>query len=710
MAGEVSRDVPSKWIAHIVLVGFHHAHGNHIEHVFPPLDTVAQREHQWEYLPFLAIPDGSHNSQDDYTFFVLPKTSDLASCDLYGVSCFMQIRTMDLPQEARTADITRTHVQKAVCILSYLPFFGPFHERLSVITHVYFNQRNFTDTEILESLYKSLETTYSPERPLTIPDVLVGIPLQDLALKLGRKLLVLFKFILLEQGVVIFSSQPVHQACTTVLGLFSLFPSGLDYLMPHFLPAEVRAKHSYHDAQNDVFGLPLQVFHKKCIFHPFITLQQIDLLNKRGIGFLVGTSNMLYIKNPPYSTAAIVEVANGNVTFPNEAFSRIAALSSSDRRFIDDIVNTVTKAKATQSSLEKEGTHVTSWEGSDLWIRAQFEQYMRCLLGAAAKLPNVFDAVPPENIDAGGLDAYNITWARAWLSTYNFRKWREEMATKCEPLLASAADLPVHPSGPPSALLDDLSDKLSSQLKDLEPTLTPLKHGIGSITSSTISTMRDNAIPLKNSLGTLTSSTLSNVRTNAFYFSKFLTDSADTFMTNYHDQMAATAESAMVRQRSNSAVEGSESGARDLEGPSKQMRRSHSIAHQPISQKIVDHPASVETLVQEFETDDTTTTSPTTTATTTSTTTATTNISEAHTEPTETTNTNQSSQPSSLPQSQHPTTESRHQDSVAVVAKVTAKVVTTSGRWFSALSSKIVDTVASLGEALEDEGPPAYNE
>jgi hypothetical protein len=88
------------------------------------------------------------------------------------------------------------------------------------------------------------------------------VPLQDIVLKLGRKLLVLFKFILLEQGVVVFSSQPVHQACTTVLGLLSLFPSGFDHLIPHFLPAEARANHLYHNPHNDAFGLPLKVFHR----------------------------------------------------------------------------------------------------------------------------------------------------------------------------------------------------------------------------------------------------------------------------------------------------------------------------------------------------------------------------------------------------------------------------------------------------------------
>ena len=81
-------------------------------------------------------------------------------------------------------------------------------------------------------------------------------------LNLGRKLLILFKFILLEQGIVVFSTQPVHQACTMVLGLLSLFPSGLDCLLPDFIPPEARAKHLYHDPQNDAFGLPLKVFHR----------------------------------------------------------------------------------------------------------------------------------------------------------------------------------------------------------------------------------------------------------------------------------------------------------------------------------------------------------------------------------------------------------------------------------------------------------------
>lgn len=61
--------------------------------MYPPLAPEAEKDHHWEFLPFLAIPDGSHNSGDDYTFFVLPKNDESPlAYNLYGVSCFRQIR------------------------------------------------------------------------------------------------------------------------------------------------------------------------------------------------------------------------------------------------------------------------------------------------------------------------------------------------------------------------------------------------------------------------------------------------------------------------------------------------------------------------------------------------------------------------------------------------------------------------------------------
>ncbi|GAB0184208.1 late secretory pathway protein AVL9 [Grus japonensis] len=57
-------------VLHIVVVGFHHKKGCQVEFSYPPLkpgeghDSHSLPE-EWKYLPFLALPDGAHNYQED---------------------------------------------------------------------------------------------------------------------------------------------------------------------------------------------------------------------------------------------------------------------------------------------------------------------------------------------------------------------------------------------------------------------------------------------------------------------------------------------------------------------------------------------------------------------------------------------------------------------------------------------------------------------
>lgn len=44
----------------------------------------------WKYLPTLALPDGSHNYDDDTVFFHLPSLTKPQQT-IYGISCFRQI-------------------------------------------------------------------------------------------------------------------------------------------------------------------------------------------------------------------------------------------------------------------------------------------------------------------------------------------------------------------------------------------------------------------------------------------------------------------------------------------------------------------------------------------------------------------------------------------------------------------------------------------
>ncbi|KAI9257847.1 AVL9/DENND6 domain-containing protein [Helicostylum pulchrum] len=145
-------------IAAILVVGFHHAYGPIVEFCLPPLPdhegkqtTLEKLElpEEWSFLPFLALPDGAHQKDEDFAYFHLPPVPGwaVAKTTLFGISCNRQIPTKDLL--VKTPDITRSIVQKAVVVLAKQPIFGPLRQKLAVITAAWFNQRDFTKLEIL---------------------------------------------------------------------------------------------------------------------------------------------------------------------------------------------------------------------------------------------------------------------------------------------------------------------------------------------------------------------------------------------------------------------------------------------------------------------------------------------------------------------------------------------------------------------------------
>ena len=66
---------------------------------------------------------------------------------LYGVSCFKQIKVTD-EMRKRDPELTRSHVQKALCILSRVPTFGLLHTKLDPTTKAFFNQNDFHDVNV----------------------------------------------------------------------------------------------------------------------------------------------------------------------------------------------------------------------------------------------------------------------------------------------------------------------------------------------------------------------------------------------------------------------------------------------------------------------------------------------------------------------------------------------------------------------------------
>ncbi|KAI8983831.1 AVL9/DENND6 domain-containing protein [Pilobolus umbonatus] len=155
-------------IAAILVVGFHHAYGPIVEFCIPPLPyhntgTKIQKSleklelpEEWNFLPFLALPDGAHQKDEDFAYFHLPPVPGwtVAETTLFGISCNRQIASKDLL--VKTPDITRSIVQKAVVVLAKQPIFGPLRQKLAVITAAWFNQRDFTKLEILHVSLKPI--------------------------------------------------------------------------------------------------------------------------------------------------------------------------------------------------------------------------------------------------------------------------------------------------------------------------------------------------------------------------------------------------------------------------------------------------------------------------------------------------------------------------------------------------------------------------
>ncbi|XP_068741613.1 late secretory pathway protein AVL9 homolog [Montipora capricornis] len=415
---------PERFILHICVVGFHHQRGSEIEFSYPPLgnskDTTLPRE--WQFLPFLALPDGAHNCEQDSSFFHLPSLStditiNASPSTVFGVSCFKQMDSKEL--KIKTDDITRSTVQKSVCVLSCLPLYGYLKEKIQVATRVYFDEKDFARTEILEELYKSLNVPISAGL-MEESFLCVGLSVNELVTKFRHKILVLFKLLLLERKV-LFYGFPVGSLCAQLVSLVSLFPkmiqSGLAYAVP---PRESKVDksqnavfHPLHvtecgeELSEDVFGFPLAIFTKNSIFHPYLCLQQMDLLKSPSVrSFVVGASNYLFKRQKGLSDV-LVDLQNGAVEIHDPQLDEQLSLSTADLRFADYLIHHV-------NDYVEKGEQEAGWDGSEEWIRAQFKMYLLSLLSTI------------QHTDGEGMTNYNEQFVEAWKQTTNFRVWQEK--------------------------------------------------------------------------------------------------------------------------------------------------------------------------------------------------------------------------------------------------------------------------------------------
>ncbi|KAJ8279929.1 hypothetical protein COCON_G00069950 [Conger conger] len=245
---------PKGPVLHIVVVGFHHKKGCQVEFSYPSLlpdeshDSSSLPE-EWKYLPFLALPDGAHNYQEDTVYFHLPPLPGGLKC-VYGVSCYRQIESKAL--KVRQADVTRETVQKSVCVLSRVPLYGLLQAKLQLITHAYFEEKDFSQISILKELYEHMNGSLRGTA-LEGSQVYLGLSPRDLILHFRHKVLILFKLILLEKKV-LFYVAPVNRLVGTLMTVLSLFPGMIEHGLAD--SSHYRPKNSTSEDVTLVPGIP----------------------------------------------------------------------------------------------------------------------------------------------------------------------------------------------------------------------------------------------------------------------------------------------------------------------------------------------------------------------------------------------------------------------------------------------------------------------
>ncbi|CUM46080.1 uncharacterized protein AC631_03369 [Debaryomyces fabryi] len=497
----------------VCLVDFHHVRGPEIQwwrsNYYP---LYPQDSKLFKNLPFQALPDGSHLFEETFSNFNLVydfKTGksyddgeDYNSFEgdprhletLFGCSCVRQVKTSDLSDEerSRNKDITRSIVQKAVVVIAKnQPIFQIIKEKLSIISASYFLQNNFSNTQILESLYDNLNSTFKiNEKDGLIKDTVskqkstlnefverqdeffVNLNLKQTLLKFKTNLLVIFKALLLEKKVLIYSNNNLEMLTQFQNNLISLIPNLINNLGNSGCPlsdfVETNGPLTKPNSLNTssrqsmlrFFGLPLQIFNTKGSFwNPYLPLQQLSELSASETrSYMVGCSNLLFVNQlESLNVDLLINLDTTELTYPKGKPEELH-LSSKDKKFINVLIS---KIKGNEKDEWQNDKDSEQFIGSDDFVRFEFEDYLLSLLSTTRynQYSEKFNQPPPgfsnttshqtenvegklssdsstivdhldddvnlNNIENGNLTLFNSKFVECWLTTNNFKIWHQ---------------------------------------------------------------------------------------------------------------------------------------------------------------------------------------------------------------------------------------------------------------------------------------------
>ncbi|SPO28093.1 related to AVL9 - protein involved in exocytic transport from the Golgi [Ustilago trichophora] len=466
----------------IAVVDFNHLVGPQVEYTYPK--ELQEDEDLVKSLPFLALPDGSHLSDEDFCYFHLhcPK---LYSSTIFGISCNRQIAADALLKKG--AEVTRSTVQKAIVVLAKEPVFGPIREKLGIVTRAFFAQGDLADVDILVDFHSTLELGLqsggmSNDREAVM---YMGTSLRELVHKWRFKTLMLVKLLLLQRRVMFFG-YPVEQLCNYQYSLVSLLPGLLLSLQDagdpklHTRAGRVEAADSLRSSDRKsllkFLGMPLDIFGQDAFFQPYCPLQQIDLLKSRT--WLVGTSNSIFKQQRDCKIDVIVDLEHAHLEFQDPKLHQIVNLTPEDRKWMDEVISSVVE---TWNPTDPTRPTSMGFHGSDDYLRIRFEDYI-CAMLSSTKYADFLAKSDAEQVaiqapDASTTSSFGAEFLTALRWTEAFSVWN----SVTDPMLFDIVDH-KHPCEGKTSAIEDVGLRLSAGLHDLrlEENLAPTREAIGS--------------------------------------------------------------------------------------------------------------------------------------------------------------------------------------------------------------------------------------
>ncbi|ORY31584.1 transport protein Avl9-domain-containing protein [Naematelia encephala] len=472
-----NRRGPLPMVLGVAVVDFNHLIGPTVEFAYPASlqNAIQDDEALGRLLPFLALPDGAHLSEEDYSYFHCTYTpSDPTSLidtevpsdqTLFGISCNRQLASAELLR--RPSDVTRSTVQKAVVVIASQPVFGPIRDRLGVVTRAYFAQRDFSQTDLLEAFYASLEDSLEGKSGESA--IYIGTSLRELVHKFRHRTLVLLKMLMLQKRVMLYG-YPVEMLCTYQYSLVSLIPgllmslkdSGspeLDSRGKRVRPTSLRS--SDRSSLLRYMGLPLHLFGKDAVFQPYMPLQQMDMLQARS--WLVGTTNQIVTQQKDCKYDLLVNIENVSFEFPDAKLERLVALTPADRKWMDDVVRTV------EESYELPDGERPGFRGSDDYLRNSFEEYI-CAALASLKYADFLSKGKAGDISILGVAGESNVlspFSEAWLGAFRQTEAYAEWQGCTDPVLFDICE-PRHPCDGKATLVSDFGLRITEGLHELK--------------------------------------------------------------------------------------------------------------------------------------------------------------------------------------------------------------------------------------------------